>query len=98
MARRKKRGGKRSKKIPLAATAGVAAALIPIASQAMGGDFVGAANALAERFTGYSPASGTFNPAALQAGLMPILLGIGVSMLAAKAGINRYMRIPFIKL
>ena len=96
--RRKKRGGRRKSKIPLAATAGVAAALLPIAQTAMSGNLTAAASQLSSGFTGYDPATGAFNAAALQRGLMPIILGVAVSMLAAKAGLNRYLRIPMVKI
>lgn len=96
MAKRKKRGGKR--KYSLAAIGGAAAALVPSIMQAVGGDPVGAAIGVGEKFTGFNAASGTFNPAALMQGLVPIALGAGIAMLASKTGLNRYLRLPFVKI
>ena len=97
--RGKKRSGSRRKKIPLAATAGVASALLPIAGMAMTGNLQEAGNALASRFTGFDPGSGTFSIANLALGLLPIVLGATVSMAVSKAGLNRYLSgIPFIKI
>lgn len=93
--RKKKRRGKR--KIPLAATAGAVGALLPIIQVAMSGNFAEAGNTLVRGFTGFDPASG-FNPAHLAGGLIPMILGAGVSMLASKSGINRYVQIPMIKI
>lgn len=89
MARRKKRRGSRKRKIPLAATAGFVAAILPVLDPIIKGDFAGAARFLAEGFT---------TPAGLQRTLLPILLGAGVSMLAAKSGINRYLQVPMVKI
>lgn len=96
MAKKKRRGGKR--KISLAVVGGVTAALAPVAQRAITGDFVGAGYDLAQRMTGFNPATGTFNPAALMQGLVPIMIGAGVSMAVSKFGLNRYLNLPFVKI
>ena len=95
MPKKKRRGGKR--KMPLAAISGAAAALVPPIMRAVSGDPVGAAGQLAQSFTGFNPTSGQFNPAALMQGLVPIIAGASIAMLASKIGINRYLQLPFVK-
>lgn len=95
MAKRKKRSRGR-KKIPLAAAAGVAGALIPIAHTAITGNLIGAGQQLVAGFTGLTPQG--WNPAAMATGVLPIVAGALVSMAASKLGINRYLSgIPLIK-
>lgn len=85
---KKRRSGRR--KIPLAATAGLIGAVLPMVGLAIGGDFEGAGKALVAGFT---------TPAGLKTTVMPILIGAGVSMMASKIGINRYLSgIPLVKL
>ena len=99
VARRKRRGGRRRKsKIPIAATAGFAAAFLPVIQTAMSGNLTAAASQLSSRFTGYDAVTGSFNPAALMAGLAPIVIGTLVSMAASKAGLNRYAKVPMVKI
>ena len=92
MARRRKKGGRRRQKIPIAATAGMVIGLIQLKKAWSAGGSHGAMVAL----TGYDPNYG-FNYKWATA-IIPMVGGAAVSMVAAKSGINRYIKVPFVKI
>ena len=92
MARRKKSRGRRRRKIPIAATAGM---LIGLKNLWDGYKAGGTSRAMI-CLTGYDPNYG-FNWKWATA-TIPMVAGAGVSMVAAKSGLNRYIKIPIFKL
>ena len=92
MARRKKSRGRRRRKIPIAATAGM---LIGLKNLWDGYKAGGTSRAMI-CLTGYDPNYG-FNWKWATA-TIPMVAGAGVSMIAAKSGLNRYINIPIFKL
>jgi len=100
MARRryaKRRGGHRSKKVPLGATMGLIAPLIPVFTAS--GTLEGKMNYVVGAYTGYDMVSKTWSAENMKRGLVPLAAGVGVSMLASKMKVNRYLAaVPFIKL
>lgn len=98
MAKRKKKRRYR-KKIPLAATAGLIGAVLPLVDKAIKGDLTGAGKAAVRNFTGVKIEEGKFDPSFLWHGLLPIAIGAGISMAASKLGLNRYLQgVPFVKI
>ncbi|MFQ5852983.1 MAG: hypothetical protein ACE5JU_20675 [Candidatus Binatia bacterium] len=100
MARRKKRK-RRSPTIPIAPIAGLLAGLTPPAQQLFAGDPQGAANLLVASYTGWDMDAQAFNPAALSMGLVPLLIGTSVHILASKLGVNRILGragVPFVRI
>ena len=97
---RRRRRRRASKKIPLAATAGVVGSFArPIGTLLSGGSPEFAMYQFVEGMTGYYPPNQSFDISRLRFGLLPILMGCGVSMLASKFGLNRYLRhVPFVKI
>ena len=91
MTKRRKKGGRRKQKIPLAATAGM---------------IIGIKN-LYDAYR-VSPANAMMALTGLNVNMkfdwrtatatIPMVAGAGVSMVAAKSGLNRYIKIPYIKL
>ena len=90
---RRKRSGHKSRKIPLLATAGAAV----FALHAYDGYKQSGANGFAYNTIGVS--QGTFHMDTFVANMMPLVAGVGGSMLASKTKANRYLAgIPMIKL
>lgn len=103
--RRIYRRGRRSKKIPLAATLGLASGIFETSGywagsaydRLMAGDIGNAVNVLKEQYLGIVE-GGKFDIMRAH-GLRNAAIGIGISMLASKLGANKYIqKIPFIKL
>ena|SRR2546425_7805283 len=98
----KKGHSTRSMTLPLAVVAGVAGGLSPTISIAMRGQGPYAAfNELSRDFTGFDPASGTWDWRDLQKGLVPVFAGFFVHALASKFGVNRSLgraKVPFIRI
>lgn len=96
MARRKKRSGRRSKKIPVAATAGVAVGAYQAFKAVTAASDKG--DAALQVMTGFSK-SGTFAPNNLFIFWVPTLAGIAGSKAASKFGLNRAIsNIPWFKI
>ena len=83
----KKRGGSRSKKLPLAIVVPMAVAGMQVARQAMAGNYNGAV----ERMTGYDPAGKHFDVNSFMTTYAPIAVGVVVHRVAGRAGVNRYI-------
>ena len=93
MARRgRKKGSRRKQKIPILATAGMIVGL----KNLYDGYKEGGTHRVMVSLTGYDPNYG-FNWKWATA-TIPMVLGAGGSMLAAKTGINRYVKVPYFKL
>ena len=85
--------------IPLAIVAGLVPAVVGVWNRRSSGQAV--SDYLQQSFTGITPGTGAFNLANLRGGLMPIIAGFGVHMVASKLGVNRAIaraRIPFIRI
>lgn len=93
MARKHKKSGHRSKKIPVLASAGIAA----YGLQAYRGYKAGGLTEAAAWMIG-TDASGKFHAEWLLRDLSPVVVGAVGSMVAAKSGINRYVKVPMFKL
>lgn len=66
---------------------------------AMSGNMLGAADEAIAGITGYSISKQNWSHLRLKRGLLPILVGGGVSMIASKSGINRQLAgIPYVKI
>jgi len=85
VARRKKRGGGRRKGIRIGATAGMIAGLYATYQEYKANGTTGVVKAL----TGYSIPNGTWNWKDAR-GAIPMIAGVGLSMVASKVGLNRY--------
>ena len=92
MARRRKKGGRRKQKIPIAATAGMIFGLKNLYDSYKEGGSGRAMIAL----TGYDPNYG-FNWK-WATSTIPMVTGAAVSMAASKFGLNRHIRIPYVKI
>ena len=92
MAKKRKRSSK-SRKIPVLATAGMAA----FGLQAYNGYKAGGVKEMMVWTIG-TDSNGKFHPEWLVRNAMPIVAGAAGSMIATKAKINRYVRVPFVKL
>ena len=92
---RKRRGGHRSRKVPVAATAGAIGTGMMLFGGASGYtaplDAVKAGNMslAAENLVHNMKQTDTW---------MPLAVGVGISMLASRMGANRYVKIPFFKI
>lgn len=91
MASKKKTGGRRRRKIPIIATAGLVMGLLNFMDK-----YKESRHAAMVSLTGYDPNYG-FNWK-WATSTIPIVIGAAGSMVAAKSGINRYMNIPMFKL
>ena len=89
---KKRKGGRRRQKIPIAATVGM---LIGLKNLWEGYKAGGTGRALI-CLTGYDENYG-FNWKWATA-TIPMVAGAGISMIAAKSGINRYIKVPFVKI
>ena len=97
MPKRKKKGSRRSKKIPLAAAAGVGMAFAEPIQIGLQGNIMEALYSFGAGLTGYRPDQG-WNPASMAKGALPIFVGALVSVAASKLGVNRRLQaIPLFK-
>jgi len=91
---KKKRSGRRNQKIPIAASLGAAA----FAWNAYSGYKAQGVPGMVLNTIGVD-AKGNFNSSYLKKGMVPLGIGVGISMLASKTGANRYIsKIPFVKI
>ena len=85
--------------IPVAVVAGFIPAAVGIWNRRGSGQAV--ADYMQQSFTGITPGTSQFSLANLKDGLLPIIAGFGVHMIASKIGINRAIGksgIPFIRI
>lgn len=85
--------------IPLAVVAGFVPVGVGIWNRRSSGTAI--ADYLQQGFTGITPGTGQFNLANLRIGMMPIVAGFLVHMVASKLGVNRAIGragIPFIRI
>jgi len=100
MARSKRRRNGRSKArftLPVAIVAGFIPPLVGVWNRRNSGTAIG--DYLKGAFIGLDSA-GNFNPALLKSGLMPVVLGMIMHMVASRFGVNRALGragIPFIR-
>ena len=92
MARRRKKGGRRKRKMSLFATAGIVVGLWQLWKHRAAGP-----DGLFLRLTGWNMASKQWEYKRATAGIA-FLGGAAASMIVAKTGLNRYMNIPWFKL
>ena len=98
MARRRKKGVRRKRKISLLAAGGAVAAFAFLwGAQKAGTGYKDKANRIFKSLTGIDLVHRQFNIWSAEAGLA-LFAGAGGSMLAAKTGLNRYLNIPYFKL
>ena len=93
MAKRRKKGGRRRQKIPIFATAGMIAGLLETYKAYK----TGGTSHMVLRLTGYHMDQNLWNWKWATAGI-PMIIGPAASMVASKAGLNRYVKVPYIKL
>lgn len=93
MARKHKRSGHKSRKIPVLATAGVGA----YALQAYRGYKSGGLTEAAAWLIG-TDSTGKFHAEWLIRDVTPVIVGAAGSMIASKSHINRYLHVPGVKL
>ena len=93
---KKKRRKKPQKKISVLTTAGAAAGVVS-AFEIAGGFNQSFLPVLIANYTGFNPQNQEFSLDKAKRGLLPLLLGAGAGMVASKAGVNRRLNIPFIK-
>lgn len=102
LARRKKRGNRTRKfRVYLAPTVGAMVGLIEPFQRARHGDIMGAVDELGLAYVGYSPRSKRFSGSSLKRGLLPLLVGTGISIAASKIGLNRKLgqaRVPLVRI
>jgi len=94
----KRRYSKPKMTIPLSVVAGFVPVVVGVWNRRNSGTEVG--NYLQSSFTGVGT-DGKFSFANLKTGLLPIVAGFGVHMIAGKLGINRAIaraRIPFVRI
>jgi len=85
--------------IPLAVVAGFVPAAVGVWSRRSSGQAV--ADYLQAGFTGITPGTGQFAIANLRSGLLPVIAGFGVHLVASRLGINRAIaraRIPLLRI
>jgi hypothetical protein len=100
MAKKKRNGGKRSKKLPILAVGGTALTGYQLYQNwAATKGSSNRADSFVWRTTGYSLAAGTgFSWGKTLQTFGPAVMGIAGSLIAAKANVNRYISfIPFVK-
>jgi len=91
---KKKRSGRRNTKIPVAASLGAAA----FAWNAYSGYKTQGVPGMVLNTIGVD-SKGNFNSSYLKKSMIPLAVGVGVSMLASKTGANKYIsKIPFLKI
>ena len=74
--------------IPMAPIAGLAVGLAPSIASLLAGDYMGAADGLSWRFTGYNLSTGTFDPNGLKQGMLPLIIGGFVHKFIGGAPLN----------
>jgi hypothetical protein len=94
-------GGRRKTKftLPLAVVAGFVPTAVGVWNRRSSGQQI--ADYLQAGFTGITPGTGHFSVANLRVGLIPVMAGFGVHMIASKLGINRAIAkagIPLIRI
>lgn len=89
MARRRKKGGSRKKGIRIGATVGIAVGLYTLWKAVQAAPTANKGAAAIHRLTGYDINAKVWKWQDATA-LMPMVGGIGVSMIASKVGLNRY--------
>lgn len=99
--RAKKAGkGRRTKlTIPLAVIAGFVPVGVGVWNRRSSGQAI--ADYLQQGFTGITPGTGSFSFSNLRMGLMPVVAGFAVHMIASRLGINRAIAragVPFIRI
>ena len=92
MAKRRKKGGRRRRKISIFAATGFIVGLKALWDARGGG-----MNQMFLRLTGYDMAAKSFDIKRASAGIA-FFGGAAASMVAAKTGVNRYLNIPWFKL
>lgn len=89
----KKGGGRVAKNkrfsISLGVAGGLVAGLAGPVQALMAGDYEYAMKDIGRRYTGFDADDGSFDIGRLKFGLFPLLVGVGVHMVAAKIGLNR---------
>ena len=91
--RGKKRSRRRAKKaISLAVVGGLVSGLINPLKLAKDGRWEEALAELVNNYTGYRPLAGKWDFSAMKDGLIPLLIGAGISKLATKLGLNREIK------
>jgi len=89
---------KPAKKVPLLTVLGLVGGFSASIDPLMSGDIRTAINNAVGGFTGYDPGSNNFSMDRLKRGALPLLIGIGGSMVATKIGANRRFNVPVLKL
>jgi len=85
--------------MPLAVVAGFVPVGVGVWNRRSSGTAI--ADYLQQGFTGITPGTGSFNLANLRVGIMPVMAGYLVHMVASKLGINRAIGrsgIPFVRI
>jgi hypothetical protein len=85
----KKEHHARSFTVPLATVAGLVAGLSSTIQRAQTQDFGATAREFGRVMTGFDSQDGSWDFGRLKFGLLPILVGVSISMLASKFGLNR---------
>lgn len=104
MAKKKKNRKQRSFTIPMAVVGGVVAGVSPAIQKGLEGDWVGIMDKLAYGFAGVSGVNvgqPKLDLKGLKTGLLPVIIGAMVHIVASKLGINRALgrsRIPVIRI
>ena len=96
MARRRKKGGRRRQKISIFGAAGMIVGVYTLITDVMAHKTEAGRFAMI-RLTGFDISNGDWNWKNATAGI-PMLVGAGASMVAAKSGLNRYIKVPFVKI
>ena len=102
-ARRKRRRRKRGMTIPLAVVGGLAAGLAEPAQKLLQGDLEYALSILSRNYTGFRPGTGTWEPAYLRNGMLPLVAGLLVHKFVGGSPLNLNKTlaasgIPFIRI
>lgn len=87
--RRRSRGGFSTRKIPLAVIAGLAPGIAWSMSAGMQGNWTGAFQRLVAAYTGYEIAYNKMTPMYLNYGLLPLVAGAFIHVVANWIGFNR---------
>ena len=100
---RRKRRRKRGMTIPLAVVGGLAAGLAEPAQKLLEGDFEYALALLSRNYTGFRPGTGTWEPAYLRNGMLPLVAGLLVHKFVGGSPLNLNKTlaasgIPFIRI
>jgi hypothetical protein len=99
--RRKRTHRKAKMTVPLAVVAGFAPGIGYTFTGYKSGGFKGATDSLTYAYAGYNAGTNKFDMKGLSIGLMPVIAGFIVHMLAGRIGVNRAIGragIPFIRI